>query len=134
MRRSFAIDETYFSGQRSNVSAVKNIEHSQADRLSLRAQNKKGKFSFQRLLHMLLVFVMIFGIIQAVRSSVTGLYQLNALVKNKPVVEGYYEEMRSENAQLEQKIKAYSSPEGIEELARNSLNMVGSDEILVLLH
>ena len=110
------------------------VDASRQKRAHFRVKTKQNKFSFQQFKHWVLMLVVLFVIIQCVRSIVSGVYQLIALQANLPVVEQYYQELETENKILSQKIKTYSSPEGIEELARNSLNMVGKNETLVVIH
>lgn len=100
-------------------------------RKHVHSRAKKHASYFNLLFQGLIVMALIFGIIQAARSVVSNAYQLSLLSKNLPAVERYHQKTVQENRQLLEKIQIYSSPSGIEELARNNLGLVGEDEILV---
>ena len=73
----------------------------------------------------------LFLMVQLVRSSISGLYQIAVLSQTQPVVEHYLQNTQNENRILKDQIKRYSSPNGLEELARNYLNLTGKNEILI---
>jgi cell division protein FtsB len=81
-----------------------------------------------------IVLALVFGVVQAGRSVLSGMWKLTILMKNKPVIEEYHQAMVKERQSLLDHIARYSSNSGIEELARNNLGLVGKDEILVRIH
>ncbi len=99
-----------------------------------RSQQRKHVSSFQLFSTGLIILAFAFGFFQALRAMVADAYTFSILFQNTPVIEQYYSQALSENQMLQEKIQIYSSPEGIEELARNSLNMVSDEEILVRLN
>ncbi len=86
------------------------------------------------MLHVVVLFCILFGLAQAARALCFDAYRLSILMGNHTQIQGYYENTLAENQLLNEKITIYSSPAGIEELARNNLEKVGSNEILVRLH
>lgn len=120
--------------QASNSPALYPVDPSREKRARFRIQTRQNTFSFQQFMHWTLMAIVVFVLIQSGRSIISGIYQMKALRANIPVVQQYHNELSTENKILAQKIEAYSSPEGIEELARNSLNMVGKNEVLVVIH
>ena len=85
-------------------------------------------------LRLMVMAAIVFGIVQSVRTLTLGSYNIAALLKNQSTVHQALNSAREENQILSEKIDLYSSPAGIEDLARNSLHMVGQNEILVRIH
>lgn len=83
------------------------------------------------LLQLCVMGAILFLMVQLVRSSISGLYQIAVLSQTQPVVEQYLQKTQNENRILKDQIKRYSSPNGLEELARNYLNLTGNNEILI---
>jgi len=100
----------------------------------VRSTQSKHLSTLELSFRLLIVAALLFGILQSVRALTTGAYKMTALLKNQAIVSQSLEEAREEGAILGEKIDTYSSPAGIEELARNSLQMVGKDEVLVRIH
>jgi cell division protein FtsB len=73
----------------------------------------------------------LFGLCQAVWTTTVGVHKLSVLMNNQSVVQQYYQQSLKENRILQRRIAGYSSPHGVEDLARNTLGMVGDGEILV---
>lgn len=100
---------------------------------SLPSHRQKRYQPFQRLLRIFAISAMVFGAVQAGRSLVSNTLSVITLQQRVPIVQQYHRQMNEEHKILESRIDRYSSPEGIEELARNNLDMVGENEILVQL-
>lgn len=101
-----------------------------------RVQSRQSKHltSVQLYTRLLIVFAVVFGIFQSLRTLVLGTYNMAAILKNQVAVHRALDDAREENQILSEQIDRDSSPAGIEELARNSLHMVGQDETLVRIH
>lgn len=69
--------------------------------------------------------------IQVVRGGVLSSAKLQGLMYQLGAVRQYHEQAQAKNAMLRDKIELYRSPLGIEEIARDRLDMVSQDEILV---
>ena len=100
----------------------------------VRSQQAKQLSAPQVLLRVAVVLALLFGVLQAGRTMATGAYKMAALFNNQIAVQQSLAEAREENAILTEKIDVYSSSAGIEEMARNSLQMVGQNEVLVRIH
>ena len=72
-----------------------------------------------------------FGCLQTVRVLLTDVARVPNLIQTSAAVAQYHAETDAEAEQLQQEITRYSSPQGLEELARNNLEMVGPNETLV---
>lgn len=77
------------------------------------------------------VCALAFGCLQITRAIVSHLHKISILTANAAVMDRFYREAQDERRLLDHKVAIYSSPEGVEELARNNLDMVGPGEILV---
>ncbi|MBK8191243.1 MAG: hypothetical protein IPK79_12435 [Vampirovibrionales bacterium] len=88
---------------------------------------------FQTAVQAFVLCALAFGCLQITRAIVSHLYQISVLTANAGVMNRLYRETIDERALLTHKIAVYSSPAGVEELARNNLDMVGPDETLVRL-
>lgn len=100
-------------------------------RRPVQSHQKKRASRPERFLYTAVICALIFGLIQCTRTLIGDSLSLSRLVNSKASVERFYHQTRQENRQLSDKIRLYSSASGIEELARNYLNMVGKDEIPV---
>lgn len=74
---------------------------------------------------------LVFGLVQCVRVFIGDSLNLTRLMHSQASVQNFYARTQQENRLLTHKIRLYSSPSGIEELARNYLNMVGENELPV---
>jgi cell division protein FtsB len=72
--------------------------------------------------------------LQSLRAIGTSALKVQTILQKTPIVEQYYNQAQRENKELKSQIKRYSSAAGIEELARNNLDMVGVGDILVRLY
>ena len=80
-----------------------------------------------------MIVALLFGLFQCIRTLVGDSLSVSRLMRSKASVEYFYQQTLLENRRLNDKITRYSSPSGIEELARNYLNMANRDEIPVRL-
>jgi cell division protein FtsB len=96
-----------------------------------RSRNKKQTTRAEYILYMLINAALIFGLVQCVRALVSDGLHLSALMNSQASVQQMFNQTRHDNQVLQHKIRVYSSPSGIEELARNYLNMVGENELPV---
>lgn len=87
----------------------------------------------QYTVYSLILLAVVFGLFQAVRAIAYDTYKLSVLLGQRTTIDQYHRETLAENTLLKEKIAIYSSTAGIEELARNNLEMVGPDEVLVRL-
>lgn len=97
----------------------------------LQSRNRKTLSRGERLLLMMINGALVFGMAQCLRTLVSDSLNLSRLFNTQASVQKYYGETRQQHQLLSEKIRIYSSPSGIEELARNYLNMVGSNELPV---
>lgn len=74
---------------------------------------------------------LLFGLVQCSRALIGDGLALSRLTHSQASVQQFYKQTHQENRQLRDKIRLYSSASGIEEMARNYLNMVGQDELPV---
>lgn len=91
------------------------------------ASASRARYAF----YLLINAALLFGLAQCIRALISDVFHLSALAASQTKVQKYYAQTRQENQLLQHKIRLYSSPSGIEELARNYLNMVGQDELPV---
>ncbi len=96
-----------------------------------KSQYKKQTSRAEYILYIMINAALVFGVVQCVRALVFDGLHLSSLLNSQSKVQTFYNQTRHENQLLQTKIKVYSSPTGIEELARNYLNMVGQNELPV---
>jgi cell division protein FtsB len=96
-----------------------------------KSQYKKQTSRAEYILYILVNAALIFGVAQCVRALFFDGLHLSSLLNSQSKVQSFYQQTRQENQLLQNKIRVYSSPSGIEELARNYLNMVGQNELPV---
>lgn len=96
-----------------------------------KSQYKKQTSRAEYILYIMVNAALVFGVIQCVRALVFDGLHVSSLLSSQSKVQTFYNQTRHENQLLKNKIKVYSSPTGIEELARNYLNMVGQNELPV---
>lgn len=92
---------------------------------------KKRITRAEYILYLLINVSLVFGLFQCLRALVSDSWHLSWLMNSQSSVQRFYNQTQHENQVLQRKIKIYSSPSGIEELARNYLNMVGQNELPV---
>jgi cell division protein FtsB len=95
------------------------------------SHHRKHTSLTDRIIYTGVIVALLFGLIQCARTLIGDSFSVSRLMQHKASVENFYKQTLQENQQLDSKIKLYSSASGIEELARNYLNMVGKDEIPV---
>jgi cell division protein FtsB len=100
-------------------------------RQPVQSRNRKHTTRGEYLFYVGVNVALAFGLIQCVRTLVSDSVNLSQLAHSQSSVQQYYAQTRQENQVLHDKIRVYSSPSGIEELARNYLNMVGENELPV---
>jgi cell division protein FtsB len=98
---------------------------------TLQSRQRKRMTRGEALFYLGVNIALIFGVLQCVRTFVGDSLNLSRLWHSKASVQTFHQQTQRENKQLQAKIKMYSSPSGIEELARNYLNMVGENELPV---
>ena len=85
----------------------------------------------QRLVYAAAIILCVFAIGQCIRACGTHLYKLNALVNASSIVHHDALQESTENLRLKDQIALCHSPKGVEMLARERLNLVGTKEVLV---
>lgn len=96
-----------------------------------KSQYKKRTSRAEYFLYMAVNAALVFGLFQCTRALVGDSMNLSQLNNSQTSVQNFFSQTKLENRVLNDKIRIYSSASGIEELARNYLNMVGKDEIPV---
>jgi cell division protein FtsL len=91
-----------------------------------RVYKKRGNY-------ILLTTVLLICIIQFMWGTVYNVLKFLVLEKQIKKIESLCTKAQSKNQDLKRELQVYSSYQGIEELARNNLKMVGKDEVLVLI-
>jgi cell division protein FtsB len=71
--------------------------------------------------------------LQVVRSVVQQSLQLVQLLNNTPALHAMYTQAQDKRLHLKDDLHRYQDMAGVEELARNNLDMVGPGEVLVRL-
>lgn len=97
----------------------------------VRSQQSKVARGGEWVFYLMVNAALIFGLVQFGRTMVQGSMDLSRLISSHASVQHYHAETQAEHQLLSDKIQIYSSPSGIEELARNYLNMVGHHELPV---
>jgi cell division protein FtsB len=97
----------------------------------VRARSQRQTTRGELLFYLGVNAALLFGLVQCVRTFVGDSLNLSRLMHSQASVQSFYAKTRQENRLLNHKIRLYSSPSGIEELARNYLNMVGENELPV---
>ena len=85
----------------------------------------------QRIVYLAIMGVMLFATLQCVRSCVVNAYKSNILIHQFGAVQEGHKAVATENQVLHDQITQYNSPKGLEMLARERLNLVGPQEVLV---
>lgn len=96
-----------------------------------KSQYKKKTTRAEYFLYLAVNAALVFGMFQCARTLIGDSLNLSQLVNSQTSVQTFFNQTQHENQALKNKIRAYSSPSGIEELARNYLNMVGKNELPV---
>ena len=96
-----------------------------------KSQHKKKTSRAEYILFLMINGALVFGLCQCVRALLHDSLNVSQLVNSQTSVQHYFQQTRHEHQVLNDKIKIYSSQSGIEELARNYLNMVSENELPV---
>jgi cell division protein FtsB len=96
-----------------------------------KSQYKKRTTRAEYFLYMAVNAALVFGMFQCARALIGDSFNLSQLTNSQTSVQKFFNQTKQENRVLNDKIRIYSSASGIEELARNYLNMVGQNEIPV---
>ncbi|WP_373532677.1 hypothetical protein [Vampirovibrio sp.] len=96
-----------------------------------KSQYKKRTTRAEYFLYLAVNAALVFGLIQCTRALISDGFNLSHLASSKTSVQQFFNHTQLENRSLNDKIRIYSSASGIEELARNYLNMVGENELPV---
>jgi cell division protein FtsB len=102
-----------------------------ARRSKVQSRQRKRATRGECLFYLGVNIALAFGLIQCVRAFIGDGLNLSRLMQSQASVQSFYSQTRQENQALQHKIAVYSSPSGVEELARNYLNMVGENELPV---
>jgi hypothetical protein len=78
-----------------------------------------------------ILLALLFGLAQSARAAISHVMKIGVLLSHQNTVQDYYQQALHENRSLRYAISRYTSPDGVEELARNKLQWVGEGEILV---
>lgn len=100
-------------------------------RQPVQSRNRKQTTRGETLFYIGVNIALVFGLIQCVRTFISDGLNVSTLMNSQASVQKFYHQTQHENQVLHDKIRVYSSPSGIEELARNYLNMVGEHELPV---
>jgi cell division protein FtsB len=96
-----------------------------------KSQYKKRTTRAEYLLYLTVNAALLFGLFQCARALISDGLNLSHLANSQTAVQQFFNHTQLENRSLNDKIQLYSSTSGIEELARNYLNMVGENELPV---
>ncbi len=97
----------------------------------LKSHQRKHTTQAEFVFYAIINAALIFGLAQCARTLIGDTLNLSVLMKSQASVQQFQAQTQRENHLLNDKIKLYSSASGIEELARNYLNMVGKNELPV---
>ncbi len=97
-------------------------------------KQKPAVSPIQKIGYGLVLFAVVFCAVQAIRCGMASTAKLEGLVKQLSFVEQAHQQAKTQKSIYQDKISLYSSPLGIEEMARDRLGMVGQDEVLVRIY
>jgi len=87
----------------------------------------------KRIHYMLITLVLVILLLQIARGMYLNVIQYVVLKRQLNKLEYINQQAKEKNLELKKQLKDYTSKKGIEALARDNLQMVGKDEILVIL-
>lgn len=90
--------------------------------------------SFQKYAYGLLIFALCFGVLQALRCGIVSTIRLEKMLHQHQEINALHAQAQATQQLLNDKIQRYSSPFGLEEMARERLSMVGPNEVLVRIY
>jgi len=97
----------------------------------MRSHFKKTSSLTQIRLRVFIAVALVFVLFQCSRAVITNTIKLVRLAAYHTQLEQLHHETVDTLVQTKDRIRFYASPQGVEELARNELEMVGKDEVLV---
>ena len=135
LNRASSFDEvnSAYSSMRYSTPGIPRVTQVYFQVKQVQSRYQKHVSRFQYLLHCCVVMALFICFIQGVRTLGMGLYQMVVLSHHQSAMADSFASTQKENTSLREQIHAFSSNEGIEELARNNLQMIGEDEVLVQL-
>ncbi len=104
---------------------------SEVDIRRLHARQRKYSAAHQIFFRSLILLALVFILIQAGRAVITNTVKLTGLIQHSVQLDKIHLKTNQNLKTTKQRIQFYSSAQGIEELARNELDMVGPNEVLV---
>jgi cell division protein FtsB len=125
--RQFAVPE--FEPQHYAELELQPVRYPQ--RRPLQSRQKKRMTRGEGIFCLAVNIALVFGIVQCARTFVGDSLNLTRLWHSQASVQTFNRQTVHEQKQLKEHIRVYSSASGIEELARNYLDMVGENELPV---
>ncbi|MBY0449291.1 MAG: septum formation initiator family protein [Cyanobacteria bacterium] len=122
-----------YSSARSTTPGIPRVTQVYFQVKQVQSRYQKHVSRFQYILHCCVVLALFISFVQGIRTLGMGLYQMVVLSHHQSAMADSFAHTQKENTSLREQIHAFSSNEGIEELARNNLQMIGEDEVLVQL-
>jgi cell division protein FtsB len=107
------------------------VTERQLKKQPVQSRNRKHTTRGEYLFYIGVNVALAFGLLQCARTLISDGLNMSLLMNSQTSVQHSYSQTQHENKMLSDKIRVYSSPSGIEELARNYLNMVGDNELPV---
>jgi cell division protein FtsB len=97
--------------------------------------SKKNYFQLNRKKKYYLLITLVLGIalLQSIRGAYLNIAKYITLKKQMVKLESLNQKVKGKNEELKSQFENYTSSKGIEALARDNLNMVGKDEVLVII-
>lgn len=95
------------------------------------SQQKKHSTASNVVFRSLVVLALLFVLVQIGRSVITNGVKVVGLLAHHVELEKIHTETVDTKDKITRRIDFYNSNQGVEELARNELDMVGSNEVLV---
>jgi cell division protein FtsB len=97
----------------------------------LQSRQKKRMTRGEGFFYIAVNVALVFGVLQCARTFIGDSFNIARLLQSQSSVQRFNHQTLAEQKQLKERIRNYSSPFGIEELARNYLGMVGENELPV---
>jgi len=109
------------------------VTSSIADKKNKLYKKKVRNFNKKRTYYIIITIVLILCVAQTIRGACLNVQKYFSLNKQLKNLESINDVVTQKNSDLKKELQNFSSNKGIEELARDNLNMVGKDEVLVLI-
>lgn len=97
----------------------------------LQSRHKKRMTRGEGLFYIAVNVALVFGVLQCARTFIGDSFNIARLLQSQSSVQKFNHQTLTEQKVLKDRIRVYSSASGIEELARNYLDMVGENELPV---